>query len=403
MEQFRPVWPQHLLQWFWQVKRDLPWRHTKDPYAIWVSEVMLQQTQVKTVIPYYQKFLMRFPTVRSLAEAELEEVLEMWRGLGYYSRARHLWEGARFVLEHCEGEVPENYEKLLKIPGVGEYTAGAVASIAYQERVPAIDGNVNRVLARLIAWEEPTSKVKSRRVFRGLLKETQSCEYPGDFNQALMELGATLCAPKNARCEECPLAMECDAHRLGQELAFPVKQGQPRVLDAFRFSLMIRKGDRLLIRKRPSSGLLANLWEFPGEEILKQDIRTFEDHSNSSSNLIAAESRGIYGNEEIASSEVLKGCYFNADYWYDLFTRVVSSRSLDETIKNILAKGFEVKGPIYHTFSHRRWEMYWVVVEWPLEIRNDEMHWVTQQELDKMALPVAFQKLLNELNRNSED
>lgn len=393
MEQFRPVWPQHLLQWFWQVKRDLPWRNTKDPYAIWVSEVMLQQTQVKTVIPYYQKFLERFSTVRSLAEAELEEVLEMWRGLGYYSRARHLWEGARFVLEHCEGKVPETYENLLKIPGVGEYTAGAIASIAYQERVPAIDGNVNRVLARLIAWEEQTAKVKSRRVFRELLKEAQSSKYPGDFNQALMELGATLCAPKNVRCGECPLEIECDAHRLGQELAFPVKQEQPRVMEAFRFTLMIRKGDQLLVRKRPSSGLLADLWEFPGEEILKHDLQI---SNNSNDCIVAAESGELYGK----SDQILNREFLHPGFWYDLYQRVVSDHSQNENIKKILEKGLEVKGPIFHVFSHRRWEMYWIDLEWLDELSDVGLCWVSPEELKRMALPVAFQKLLEKLDRS---
>lgn len=401
MKQARPVWPEHLLQWFWQVKRNLPWRNTKDPYAIWVSEVMLQQTQVKTVIPYYHKFLERFSTVRSLAEAELDEVLEMWRGLGYYSRARHLWEGARFVVEYSEGRVPENYENLLKIPGVGEYTAGAIASIAYNECVPAIDGNVNRVLARLIAWEEPTAKVKSRRVFREVLKEAQPREYPGDFNQALMELGATLCAPKIARCGECPLERECDAHRLGQELTFPVKQEQARATEAFRCTLMIKKGDQLLVKKRPSSGLLANLWEFPGEEILKQDLRISADYSSC---LTAAESDKLYGNVDQKPDDRKKGKnsgqFLSSEYWYDLYLRVVPDRSQDDKIKNMLEKGLEVKGPIYHTFSHRRWEMYWIIVEWPSELNEVEMYWVNQKELNMMALPVAFQKLLVELDRN---
>lgn len=395
MKQSGSVWPQHLLQWFWRVKRDLPWRNTEDPYAIWVSEVMLQQTQVKTVIPYYQKFLERFPTVRSLAEAELEEVLEMWRGLGYYSRARHLWEGARFVFEHFEGGVPENYESLLAIPGVGEYTAGAIASIAYHERVPAIDGNVNRVLARLIAWEEPTAKVKSRRVFREVLKEAQPGEYPGDFNQALMELGATVCTPKAVRCGECPLEMECDAHRLGQESAFPVKHSQVRVTEAFRFTLMIRKGDRLLVKKRPASGLLANLWEFPGEEILKHDFHLFKDGKDC---LTAAESDGVYGKSE----QAINNEFLRPGFWYNLYQRVVSDHSQDENMKKKLEKGLEVKGPIFHIFSHRRWEMYWVDLEWPDEISDIGLCWVSREELKRMALPVAFQKLLEEPNRNYE-
>lgn len=392
------VWPEYLLQWFWQVKRDLPWRKMKNPYAIWVSEIMLQQTQVKTVIPYYFAFLERFPTVQSLAQAELEDVLEMWRGLGYYSRARHLWEGARFVLKNGEGKFPENYEGLLKIPGVGEYTAGAIASIAFQERVPAIDGNVNRVLARLLAWEEPTGKVKSRRAFREVLEDCQPSYYPGDFNQALMELGATLCAPKIVKCEECPLNKACAAHDLGQELAFPVKQGQPRVTDALRLTLVLRKGDLFLIKKRPALGLLANLWEFPGEEIFQQDIEALQERTWP---LAVAE-----------SSEKADSIVSDAKAWYELYQRVVGDRSQDQEVWSKLGKNLEVKGPIFHNFSHRRWEMYWISLECsdqfedkdkdPGEMqRDEEMRWVSREGLETIALPVAFQKVLKDVNNTS--
>lgn len=379
------VWPKYLLQWFWQVKRDLPWRKTNNPYAIWVSEIMLQQTQVKTVIPYYQTFLERFPTVQSLAQAELEEVLEMWRGLGYYSRAQHLWEGARFVLEDWEGKLPASYDSLLKIPGVGEYTAGAIASIAFQERVPAIDGNVNRVLARLLAWEEPPGKVKSRRAFREVLGKCQPDDHPGDFNQALMELGATLCTPKFVNCAECPLTEECAAHKLGQELAFPVKQGQHRVTEALRLTLLIKKEDNFLIKKRPAQGLLANLWEFPGEEIFLQNVESLKEK--------------IWSEAVAESKEGLSRVVLNREVWYELYRRVVPDRSQDQEVWRKLEQSLEVMGPIGHVFSHRRWEMYWIVLECSGELmakdrRNQDMRWVSREELERIALPVAFQKLL---------
>lgn len=377
------MWPKELLQWFWQVKRDLPWRKTKDPFAIWISEIMLQQTQVVTVIPYYLAFLERFPTVHHLAGAELEEVLEMWRGLGYYSRARHLWEGARFIVEEQGGKFPENYEDLLKIPGVGEYTAGAIASIAFQERVPAIDGNVNRVLARMLAWEEPTGKVMSRRAFREVLEDCQPADYPGDFNQALMELGATLCAPKKINCEECPLNKVCAAHELGQELGYPVKQRQQRITEALRLTLLIRKEDQFLIKKRPAHGLLADLWEFPGEEIFLKDFEVLGEQSWPS---------------RVAENKLSKDSCPLADakIWYDLYQRVVGDRTQDQDIGDQLEKNLRVKGPLQHVFSHRRWEMYWIVVKSKdLELQED-MRWVSREELEKVALPIAFQKLIED-------
>lgn len=378
------VWPKELLQWFWKVKRDLPWRKTKDPYAIWVSEIMLQQTQVKTVIPYYLAFLERFPSVRSLAKAELEEVLESWRGLGYYTRARHLWEGARFIMENEEGKFPESYKSLLRIPGVGEYTAGAIASIAFKERVPAIDGNVNRVLARMLAWEEPTGKVKSRRAFHDLILDDQPKDYPGDFNQALMELGATLCTPKIVKCEECPLNMACEAHELGRELAYPVKQGQQRVTEALRLTLILRRGDQFAIKKRPSEGLLANLWEFPGKEIVQNDIMTKKEQS--------------WPAAVAESAEDSHYVVTNAQVWYEIYQQVVKDRSQDKEVKDTLKQQLEVKGPIYHVFSHRRWEMYWIVIQCPKEMPHQEdIRWVSYQELEKIAFPVAFQKVLEEV------
>lgn len=377
---------EYLLRWFWQVKRDLPWRRTKNPYAIWVSEVMLQQTQVKTVIPYYLAFLERFPTVQSLAQAELEEVLERWRGLGYYSRARHLWEGARFILENGDGKFPERYEGLLKIPGVGEYTAGAIASIAFGERVPAIDGNVNRVLARMLAWEEPTGNVKSRRVFRELLENCQPSDYPGDFNQALMELGATLCAPKIVKCIECPLNKVCVAHDLGHELAFPVKKGQQRVTKVLRLTLVLRKGDQFLIKKRPAQGLLANLWEFPGEEIFQKDIEALKEQEQTWPAAVAEFSEGT-------NTIVL-----DAKVWYELYRRVIRDRLQDREVWRQLEQDLEVKGPINHVFSHRRWEMYWIDLECSKEMEaQGDMRWVSREELEKMAFPVAFQKVLEKV------
>jgi A/G-specific adenine glycosylase len=248
-------------------KRKLPWRGETDPYRIWVSEVMLQQTRVETVIPYYGKWMERFPTVEALAEAEEEEVLRMWQGLGYYSRARRLHEGARLVRERFGGVLPQRSEELEELPGVGEYTAGAVASIAFGEPVPAVDGNVRRVLARLFDLPSP-QRAQLRSLAAGLVDRSR----PGDFNQALMELGALTCVPRAPRCEDCPLASECLALARGTVYQRPLRKARKPVPEVALGVLVAiaptGSGEwAFLMRRRPDTGLLAGMWEFPGVEV----------------------------------------------------------------------------------------------------------------------------------------
>jgi A/G-specific adenine glycosylase len=215
---------EELLSWFDRQRRDLPWRHTRDPYCIWLSEVMLQQTRVETVIPYYEKFLARFPTLESLAEADLSEVLAHWSGLGYYRRARQLHAAAQAVRDRHGGEIPQSVAGLESLPGVGAYTAAAVASIAFGVAAPVLDGNVERVLTRRLALAE---NPKSRAVRLVLLEEGArllSESRPGDSNQALMELGATLCAPQRPRCLFCPLLAGCRAAAQGDQERYPGKE-----------------------------------------------------------------------------------------------------------------------------------------------------------------------------------
>jgi A/G-specific adenine glycosylase len=247
-------------------KRSLPWRGETDPYRIWVSEVMLQQTRVETIIPYYEKWLERFPDIDTLAEAEEDDVLRVWQGLGYYSRARRLQEGARVVRELHGGSLPGTKEALRSLPGVGDYTAGAVASIAFGEAVPAVDGNAKRVLSRMFDLPDP-----SPRALRTLAAELLDPQRPGDFNQALMELGALVCVPRSPRCDGCPLEPECLARKRGtvQERPLPKRKKAVPEIDEVVLVVAARNGEggfRLLLRKRPSEGLLAGMWEFPGVE-----------------------------------------------------------------------------------------------------------------------------------------
>jgi len=255
-------------------KRDLPWRRETDPYRIWVSEVMLQQTRVETVVPYYERWVARFPDMESLAEAEEDEVLRAWQGLGYYSRARRLQEGARVVRERFAGALPRNSGTLREIPGIGEYTAGAVASIAFGEAVPAVDGNVKRILTRLFDLHSPT-----HGDYRALASELVDPHRPGDFNQALMELGALVCKPRNPRCGECPIRGEClalEQETVAERPAPRAKKKAPEVDVAVLVAVTVPNGGatageepRFLLRKRPAQGLLAGMWEFPGVDIAR--------------------------------------------------------------------------------------------------------------------------------------
>jgi A/G-specific adenine glycosylase len=256
-----------LLEWYDRQKRDLPWRRTRDAYAIWLSEVMLQQTQVATVIPYWERFLQRFPTVESLAAAPLPDVLAAWRGLGYYSRARNLHRAAQEVVARYGGRLPSTAAELLTLPGFGRYTSGAVASIAFGEEAPLVDGNVARVLSRLFEVEGlPGDKAREARLW-GLAGALVKGERPGDFNQALMEHGATVCRPESPLCLLCPVREACLAHRHGRVDELPpakVRAAPKRLTLALA---VWAHGDTLLFARRAEKGLFGGLWELPAAEV----------------------------------------------------------------------------------------------------------------------------------------
>ena len=265
-EIFSPEAVSALLLWYQQNKRDLPWRHTSDPYRIWISEIMLQQTRVEAVKPYYARFLETCPTVAALATLEEEKLMKLWEGLGYYSRARNLQKAARVVMEQYGGAMPRTYEELLKLPGIGEYTAGAVASIAYGERVSAVDGNVLRVLARVSGTDADIALPETKKDFRTALARVVPVE-AGDFTQSLIELGATVCAPnREPMCTVCPLANCCVARCEGRTNEIPVRSPKkPRRIEE-KTVFLIRDGDRTALHKRPTKGLLSGLYELPNVE-----------------------------------------------------------------------------------------------------------------------------------------
>lgn len=257
----------NLLQWFKENQRDLPWRKTKDPYAIWISEIMLQQTQVQTVIPYYQRFLNTFPTLQSLAKAPLSKVLKLWEGLGYYSRARNLHRASQMILNHFNGKFPEQLENLLRLPGVGKSTAGAILSIAFNKEAPILDGNVKRVLSRLLAISKDQRNGKIEKLLWQVARSLIPKGHADSFNQALMDLGAMICTPKNPNCQDCPLMKLCQGFRSGEPENYSISSPKKRIPHLLGIAAVIRKNERVLLVQRPPKGFLGGLWEFPNWKI----------------------------------------------------------------------------------------------------------------------------------------
>jgi A/G-specific adenine glycosylase len=252
-----------LLRWFKKNGRDLPWRKTRDPYTIWVSEIMLQQTQVATMIPYYQKFLKSFPSVRYLARADLSKVLQVWEGLGYYSRARNLHHTSKIISTHFRGKIPDNIKDLLSLPGIGRYTAGAILSIAYNKEAPILDGNVKRVLSRLFAISgDPREKRIEEHLWHlsaSLIPKGSACS----FNQGLMDLGAELCTPKGPQCHRCPLRQFCKGKASKNPERYPPKAVKKKIPHVEAIAVVVQKDGKVLLNQRPPKGLLGGLWEFP--------------------------------------------------------------------------------------------------------------------------------------------
>lgn len=252
-----------LLHWYEANKRDLPWRKDQDPYKVWVSEIMLQQTRVDTVIPYFNRFITQYPTVYDLAKADSQEVLKAWEGLGYYSRARNLQHAVREVVETYNGTVPKTPEELGSLKGIGPYTRGAILSIAFDQPEPAVDGNVMRVLSRVLKIEDNISEHKVRRQFEQHVRELISIEDPSSFNQGIMELGALICTPKAPKCTLCPVQTHCKAYAEGVETQLPIKS-KAKKQTAIQYIALLIKNDNneYVIKQRPNKGLLADLWQF---------------------------------------------------------------------------------------------------------------------------------------------
>jgi len=256
-----------LLAWYHANKRTLPWRGHPSAYAVWVSEIMLQQTRVETVIPYFEKWMRLFPDIQALGQASEHDVLNAWEGLGYYSRARNLHRAAKLVLDQYSGEIPRDLDELRKLPGIGRYTLGAIASMAFGMDVSALDGNIKRVYARIFDIEEPVDSASGEKLLWELADKYLPKGHAGDYNQALMDLGATICVPKNPRCLICPVMKLCKARQNGTQDQRPVMKPKKEVPHYVNAAGVIIEKRRVLLAQRPAQGLLASMWEFPNGRV----------------------------------------------------------------------------------------------------------------------------------------
>ncbi|MEX1268655.1 MAG: A/G-specific adenine glycosylase [Balneolaceae bacterium] len=274
---------QNLLQWYSKNKRDLPWRQTDDPYKIWISEIMLQQTRVDTVIPYYTRFITAFPTIEDLAEATQQQVLKLWEGLGYYSRGRNLHQAAKTVVDDFDGELPSSYNDITSLKGIGPYTAAALLSIVFDKPYAVVDGNVLRVLTRIYGIKSDIRSGETKREIQNLADGLIPPKNPGDFNQAVMELGATICKPQNPECDFCPVSVECMAYNQVETDVIPYKSAAKKVPHhQIGVGLIVNENNELLIALRPDNVMLGGLWEFAGgkkkenesvRETVKRELR----------------------------------------------------------------------------------------------------------------------------------
>ena len=277
---------ENLLPWYADNARDLPWRKTKDPYQIWVSEIMLQQTRVETVIPYFIRWMEIFPNIDCLAGADEDQVLSTWEGLGYYSRARNLHQAARILNDKFQSMLPKDPEFLQKLPGIGRYTAGAIASMAYGLNVPVLDGNVRRIFTRYFNIDTPLQTSETETLLWHRAQELLPKEKAGDYNQALMELGALICLPKNPICNKCPLSSGCLANNLNLQKDRPVRKKKSPLPHLQVTAAVIQEHNRVLLAKRPPDGLLGGMWEFPGgkqelnESLQETLIREIQEELN---------------------------------------------------------------------------------------------------------------------------
>lgn len=360
------------LGWYQQEKRNLPWRYNQDPYRIWISEIMLQQTRVDTVIDYFYRFMEQFPTIQDLANAQEDKLLKVWEGLGYYSRARNLQAAAKQIMEEFNGDFPTTVEEIRELKGIGPYTAGAISSIAFEIPEPAIDGNVMRVVSRLFCIEADIAKASSRTFFDAAMRKIISQELPGDFNQAMMDLGSSICTPKKPKCEICPIQQYCEAYRENRQTDFPIKSKKQKPKDIYYVAGIIENNQQeLFLQQRAETGLLANMWLFPLEEISENRFKELQEQ-------------------------------YNPESW-DLFSSSqVAEASPDFFAEQAIIWQKKVLGEVKHVFSHLRWHIliFYGRSAAPLTLDG---HWVKPNDFSQYVFPKPQQKMLEVFENNLAD
>ncbi|WP_373472052.1 A/G-specific adenine glycosylase [Carnobacterium alterfunditum] len=367
-----PMWPQEkierfretLLSWYDLEKRELPWRKNNDPYRIWVSEIMLQQTRVDTVIPYYLNFMKNFPTIKALADANENLLLKAWEGLGYYSRVRNMQTAAQQIMENYDGKMPVDPKEIIKLKGIGPYTAGAIASMAFGLPEPAVDGNVMRVLSRLFEIDADIAKPGNRKIFEGIMRELIDPYKPGDFNQAFMDLGSSICTPKNYHPESSPIKEFNQSYLNGTWEKFPVKSKKKKAKPVYYVGAIIRNSTgAFLLEKRPVQGLLANMWTFP---LIEEEL-VIQETGIAIGTLTQLE-------DEDRTEKVMKNVMLELGSKYGIRPTLMET-PFDE---------------VQHIFSHLKWfvAVYYgqIRVEEPINIPKN-CYWVEPSDFDQYVFP----------------
>lgn len=368
---------QRFLAWYDEEKRLLPWRINQDAYHVWVSEIMLQQTQVNTVIPYYERFLNWFPTVKDLAEAPEDKLLKAWEGLGYYSRVRNMQVAAKQVMTEFNGVFPSTAKELKTLKGIGPYTSGAIASISFNEVTPAVDGNVMRVFSRLFGIREDIGKPATLKYFDYVVRHVLDPKRPGDMNQATMDLGSAICTPTKPKCESCPLKSFCLAYEQGNVEAYPVKLKKVKVTHKYYLALAIEnKQHEFKLIQRPSEGLLANLWTFPLVEIQQEQYELYQTQWKTSQ-------------QEKDSSTVT----LELDLPENALLDALEEQKLDVVWQK------QPVGELTHIFSHLKWHVLVAyghknyVDKVAEELENKREAWVSPDLFTDYALPKPQEKI----------
>ncbi len=334
-----------LVQWYGKNARNMPWRETKDPYCIWLSEIMLQQTQVETVKPYYLRFIKELPTVNDLANAPIEQVYKLWEGLGYYRRANHLKEAACTIINDYKGQFPSNYEQLIQLKGIGAYTASAIASIAFNEAKGVVDGNILRIVSRIFNRQDNIAKDTTKKDYQQIMDHWTTLCNPSDFNQGMMDLGATICTPKNPHCENCPIQTFCSAYKEGTQKLLPVNIKNTKKSDLYFITAIIKCGNKYMFIKNKDSLL-----------------------------------NDLYG---LVQYEVLSPYAFEEQFY-------------DEYHMNVRLLEYETE--IKHVFSHRVWHMsiYYGEISNP-ELYGDHCDLYSWEEVQKLPIPTAHKKIFDKI------